>query len=81
LAAACGTAAGRYAKKIGFIAGVFVKSFFLAKISCTYTMNYLRQEKCLRDHELSAGSLYGYIRNGPAGCGPRLALHGLRGPS
>jgi hypothetical protein len=30
---------------------VFMKSFFLAKISYTYTMNYLRQEKSIRDHE------------------------------
>jgi hypothetical protein len=29
---------------------VFVKRFFSAKTSYTYTMNYLRQEKCLRDH-------------------------------
>jgi hypothetical protein len=30
---------------------VFVKIFFIAKISCTYAMNYLHGEKCLRDHE------------------------------
>jgi hypothetical protein len=29
---------------------VFAKTYFSAKISCTYTMNYLHQEKCLRDH-------------------------------
>jgi hypothetical protein len=29
---------------------IFEKTFFSAKILCTYTMNYLRQEKCLRDH-------------------------------
>jgi hypothetical protein len=30
---------------------IFVKSFFLAKILCTYTMNFLHQEKSIRDHE------------------------------
>jgi hypothetical protein len=30
---------------------IFEKTYFFTKISCTYTMNFLRQEKCLRDHE------------------------------
>jgi hypothetical protein len=33
-----------------YIGIFFVKTYFLAKTSCTYTMNYLHQEKCLRDH-------------------------------
>jgi hypothetical protein len=40
-----------YTKIIRIIDRVFVKSFFIAKILCTYTMNYLRQEKGLRDHQ------------------------------
>jgi hypothetical protein len=32
----------RYTKLVRYIAMVFAKSFFLAKISYTYTMNYLR---------------------------------------
>jgi hypothetical protein len=30
---------------------IFVKSFFLAKILYTYTMNFFHQEKSIRDHE------------------------------
>jgi hypothetical protein len=33
-----------YAKLVRIIDDTFVKRFFIAKISCTYTMNYLRQE-------------------------------------
>jgi hypothetical protein len=33
-----------------FIASIFAKRFFMTKISYTYTVNYLRQEKGLRDH-------------------------------
>ena len=41
----------------------FAKSFFLAKILYEYTMNYLHQEKSIRDHEAcqerdSAGYAY-----------------------
>jgi hypothetical protein len=38
-----------------FIGKVFVKTYFLAKTSCTYTMNYLHQEKYLRDQEAKLG--------------------------
>jgi putative acetyltransferase len=34
---------------------IFVKRFFSAKTSCTYTMNYLRQEISLHDHEVVFG--------------------------
>jgi len=37
------------------VADVFVKRFFLTNISCTYTMNYFRQEKGFRDHGLRTG--------------------------
>jgi hypothetical protein len=33
---------GRYAKIVPIIVVIFAKSFFIAKILCTYTMNYLR---------------------------------------
>jgi hypothetical protein len=33
------------------IASIFAKRFFMVKISRTYTVNYLRQEKGLRDHD------------------------------
>jgi hypothetical protein len=42
--------AGTLCEDCRIIVRTFVKSFFIAKTSCTYTMNYLRQEKCLRDH-------------------------------
>jgi hypothetical protein len=42
-----------YARITPFAVSAFVKSFFIAKTSCTYTMNYLQQEKGLRDHEVS----------------------------
>jgi hypothetical protein len=49
-----------YARFIPIIADVLVKSFFLTKVSYEYTMNYLRQEKCLRDHEVADVKL-GYL--------------------
>jgi hypothetical protein len=33
--------------------GISAKSFFITKILCTYTMNYLHQEKSLPDHEVA----------------------------
>jgi hypothetical protein len=33
-----------YVKVILIFGQIFVKSFFLTKTSCTYMMNYLRQE-------------------------------------
>jgi hypothetical protein len=33
----------------------FRVNFFSAKTSCTYTMNYLHPEKCLRDHGVCCG--------------------------
>jgi hypothetical protein len=39
-----------YADFVRIFAVIFVKRFFSAKTSCTYTMNYLHQEKCFRDH-------------------------------
>jgi hypothetical protein len=32
-------------------ARAFMKTFFIAKILCTYVMNYLRREISLHDHE------------------------------
>jgi hypothetical protein len=45
----------RYSAFAPFIASVLAKRFFLAKILYTYTMNYLRQEITLRDHEARQG--------------------------
>jgi hypothetical protein len=63
---------------IHIIDSVFVKSFFIAKILCTYTMNFLHQEKSLRDHGISVGALYGYMRNARRIAG---AAHRGRGAS
>jgi hypothetical protein len=54
-----------------------VKSFFPAKTSCEYTMNYLRQEKCLRDHGSTPSSLGGLMMKYPdlvMSAGGRIAL-------
>jgi hypothetical protein len=40
-----------------FIGKIFVNTYFLAKTSCIYTMNYLHQEKCLRDQEAKPGEM------------------------
>jgi hypothetical protein len=42
-------------KKSEVLAEVFEKTYFFTKILYTYTMNYLPQEKCLRDHESTPG--------------------------
>jgi hypothetical protein len=44
----------RNAENLWISSRVFVKSFFIAKTSYTYTMNYLHQEKSLRDHGVAA---------------------------
>jgi hypothetical protein len=49
--------ADRYVKQIPFVDDIFVKRFFIAKTSYTYTMNYLHQEKHLRDHEAIRGPI------------------------
>jgi hypothetical protein len=58
-----------------YVASVFVKSSFLTKNLCAYTMNFLRQEKCLRDHEshmlhlCALGDLYPWQGAGDGGGG------------
>jgi hypothetical protein len=65
---------------------IFVKTLFLTKTLCTYTMNYLHQEKYLRDHEamrpLHAGFIILYrIISVPRGGGWRVAGRRAAGSS
>jgi hypothetical protein len=61
----------------------FMKTFFIAKILCTYAMNYLRQEISLRDHEGVLGylSLYGayVLLAAEVAAGGGVAGRGARG--
>jgi hypothetical protein len=66
-------AAVRYTKLARIFADIFVKRFFIAKILCTYTMNYLQQEKCLRDHGGHSMALPFLSGASPEG-GPRIRL-------
>jgi hypothetical protein len=52
----------RYSASAPVYSSVMAKRFFLVKILCTYTMNYLRQEITLRDHEARRGEFDPYCR-------------------
>jgi hypothetical protein len=47
-----------FAANIRLKSPVITKTFFIAKILCTYTMNYLRQEKSIRDHEATVDRIW-----------------------
>jgi hypothetical protein len=47
----------RYAEFVRFFEIIFMKSLFSVKNLCAYTMNYLHQEKSLRDQMVSAWQL------------------------